>query len=183
MLRGARLRPVGVPPDRKTQPGRSRNFKNAHQILPGQKGAEQGNRAEPQEGRDTSSLPGSLTEEVRLGESPLHTRPSSVKGWSAPGGASGRRSGSSSSGRRGLCPAAFGSRSPGSMIPAVQAPDPGCRGTQLGSCTSPRTGGGGRAQDSEDAPAAGAPKLWSAPPPREHLGQCGLGDCGSYCGS
>ena len=71
---------------------------------------------------------------------------------------------------------------PGSAGPGAQ--DPGSQGSQVDKASDPAFPLGqveaGKAQDSEDSPAAGrtltvqiiAPAL-----PREHLGQCGLGDC------
>ena len=81
----------------------------------------------------------------------------------------------------GLRPAAFGSRSPGSAIPADRPRIPGRRGTQPRSCGPPGTGRGGegpgrRGRSCHQAPPSCAGQCLL--PSREHLGQCRLGDYG-----
>ena len=102
-------------------------------------------------GAGSLQVPGSLTEEGAPGRAPAGWGPVLVKGWGAPGGASGA-----------------------ARVVALGGGAPGCGSSGAGprsqgsEQTQPGTGGGGRAQDSEDAPATGHPRAvqLSAPHPR-----------------
>ena len=122
----------------------------------------QGVGAGSQEGGDALRLPGTLTEDLRTGESCHTPGPSSLKGCSAPSGASWRRK----------------LRCPGCVIPAAQAPEPRVpRDTaQDPALRWDRWKPGG-----EDTGQQGHSCCWAAPhwadqhpTPLEHPGPCGL---------
>ena len=74
-----------------------------------------------------------------------------------------------------------------SPILAAEALDPRApRGTAGDPALPPSLGQVevGKAQDNEDSPTAWHPQAVEigAPHPQEDPGQCGLGNCGSYCG-
>ena len=123
-----------------------------------------------------SSLPESPTEVMRRGgEGAAHPGPSWVKGWSAPRGPGGKLR------RRlraeGAASCYLGEPWPESMIPAAQVPDLRVLGDTAQDPALPqdrqRWGG---PRTARTLLPLGAPKLCkSAPHPREHPGQCGLG--------
>ena len=115
----------GSPQDRKAQTWRSRNLKNLHQIIPGWKGTEQGNRAGSQEGQWILQFP-RVTNRGRAprGKCATDCGLILVKGWSA------RLVGPQENlrlwlWRWGLHPAVFKSHSPKRAIIASQAQIPG----------------------------------------------------------
>ena len=113
-----------------------------------------------------------------------------VKGWSThPAGPRGEAGWSGGgSGWRGLRPAAFGSCGPGARSQQYRPQIPGHRSDTAQDPAFPPPPGqaeAGRAQESEDSPAARRPQAVQISallpsPPMKHLGHCGLGDCGSY---
>ena len=97
-----------------------------------------------------------------------------------------QRSSGGGSRQRVLHTSAFGICGSGSVIPAVQDPDPkALADTAPDLVLPPGESKAGRAKDNKDSPAAGRPQIVqiSAPCTREHLGPCRLGDVSSYCGS
>ena len=104
---------------------------------------------------------------------PPTPQPMSGKGRSV-AGPRGEAGGAGGSGRRGCAPQDSRSR-----IPAAQAPSRGAGDTAQDPALPPGQTEAGRAQDGEDAPATKRPRaVQLSARPREHPGQCGLGDCG-----
>ena len=131
-------------------------------------------------GGEASGFPGSLTGGAPRGHCAAHRGPrgKGLERAAGPWEQLGRRLRA-----EGAAPAAF-EAAPREQIPAAQAPEPRAPSGRSQDPALPRAGGGGRAQESEDAPAPGAPELCrSAPPSREHPGPCGLGVCDGYYGS
>ena len=122
-------------------PGEIETLKSAPDSSP----TNPGNWAEPQGGSGASRLPGSLTEEVPLGESTAtHHGPSLVKGWShtrwGPWEKPVGQAGATGGGGCALLPS--GATAPGAQFQPHRPWMPGCRGTQPRILCSPRTGGG-----------------------------------------
>ena len=164
-LRGARLRPQLEPPGlERPSLGEAGTLKNPHRILPGRKGAQQGTRAAPREGQGLPQAPGATNRGGAPGESPRTRQAGLGQGLErARRGPGGKPVGQAAALDQGLRPAACGSCAPGTgtgtrgqqhrpRIPGPERTQPRILRSPWGKAEV------GRAQDSEDSPAAGCPQ-------------------------
>ena len=150
---------------------------------------QQGNLAESQEGQRSLQFPGVTNRgSVPWGKAHHRLWDKLRKGWSSClAGPQGEPGGSGCCSEwRGLRPAAFRSCALGALWQQHRPRIPGRRGDTAHDPALPsdrQRQEGHRTARTLLPPSA--PKLYrSTPPqPREHPGQCGLGDCGSYYGS